>query len=233
MAFSISTESTLLSQRNEKTDQYGITILNLQYQILEDSTDAAVIKNKIAILQNQMFRNGLPATIKDSLGAAIANEESALFKKKALQKKHSDELEQVKDSLDIFKFNLDGDREGATMLLFAGLVFFLIGGGMWAVKEIQNETIDKRKFQIETKEGPCNSCGMILKYDLAPFPKKGFCSECFDGKNYKQPGLTLQDMTLLVTKRMQEQGSKEKEIKNHIKELARLNRWAPGLRWRG
>src|ERR1035437_9867175 len=119
----------------------------------------------------------------------------------------------------------------SVVLIIGGAFFLIIGIFKWGNKDTQEEIGLKRRFQIETKEGSCQSCGIILKYDIKPFVKKGFCSTCFDGEKYKEPNLTFAEMSERIQKRMKELGVKDNAIKTHINKLKDLNRWALTLRW--
>jgi hypothetical protein len=231
IVFGISINETHISEFHQRIEQYRYKRIELKYDKKLDSIEVINAKNRIVALNEKTKKNNLSAEIKDTLLNKIKDTELVLLKKTTLNNKRDEEIKQLLIDINDFSDVVHEDFIKSVVLIIGGAFFLIIGIFKWGNKDTQEEIGLKRRFQIETKEGSCQSCGIILKYDIKPFVKKGFCSTCFDGEKYKEPNLTFAEMSERIQKRMKELGVKDNAIKTHINKLKDLNRWALTLRW--
>lgn len=130
---------------------------------------------------------------------------------------------------------IDDDEAGFNAEVFLMLVFYVLactGLIIWVIVDVGKHEEENRKVNIETKNIPCQSCGMTLKYDHHPYLEMELCSECFNGTSYKEPELTIEEMIIKVSKQMKEQKIGQKNISKHIKKMKKMYRWNNDLKWK-
>ena len=214
---------------HDKVMQNLDKLAEVKYEYTLDSADAIAIKKRIVTANIKINDTNITDEKKTILFRELDNDSLSLFKKNTLKSKLSQEIlileKRTTQPVDFVSFIF------FLMLLLGG--FFLFVGGIisWDKSEQLNNASLIRKNQIESKELPCQSCGMILKYDLKPFVEAGFCCNCFDGENFTDQSLTLKIMSEKISVQMNEQEISEKLIKKHLSELANLNRWKKTLNW--
>lgn len=204
--------------------------LDLLYEIKMDTVDLIYGRLKTHNDSLRLKDSTLSEIQKANLISEIRSDVLSYIKKYITVVKKKDDSKYLDDRLNSITYSNSVDE---TLIYSEGAIFLVIlviGLGFWIKEESVTILATNRKINFETKNISCQSCGMILKYDLHPHMEAEFCSTCYDGEKYKEPDLTYDEMSKRVQAKLKGQFT-EKQIKKQLKVLEGLNRWANTLRW--
>ncbi|MFL5762370.1 MAG: zinc ribbon domain-containing protein [Bacteroidia bacterium] len=203
---------------NQKRVEMDHKILEIKYDIMADSLEYQILQSQIDTLAAKKLSTFAKKSELSRKKLTIQRKGSELT---YLKQEYNELFDSLKTALDLFI---------APWVI--GGILLLIGALQWLTHEGFNDTYQRKKIEKEIKTCPCQSCGMMLKNDLHPHVENELCSFCFDGKKYTEPEITLAEMSDRIRKRMKMQGSKQKLVEKHIKNLKALDRWTDQLRWK-
>jgi hypothetical protein len=113
-----------------------------------------------------------------------------------------------------------------------GVAMFIIGLIGWVITQRWQDAILKKQY-LESigNDRPCQSCGMIMKYDPTYTEGQEYCHHCHDGNGFVEPALTLPQMKQKVAVRMRQLGFSKVTIALHNWKLIDLDRWKQAFKW--
>jgi Putative zinc ribbon domain len=135
---------------------------------------------------------------------------------------------EMKYALEVTK---DDYNLGLTMSI-GGLLFSFCGSvGWFRQQRLHDRILLEQRNEAVKSAIPCESCGMLLKFDNKHKEGNRYCGICYNGKQFREPTLTIEVMKQRIRLRMIGQGIKESTIKKQLKYLNQLDRWSKEFRW--
>jgi len=205
---------------------HNAKMIGIKYAINLTNLEIAGLNKKIKLLKTDSLKKQDTA-----LNTKLDNNRKSLAQNILKLKKLRDERYQKNIEIRIAIASKERYESYSPVLYTVFAIILLLGLIPWVMKEVEKNNFDRDKMQKVEKAVPCQSCGMILKNDFKPFIELELCSNCYDGKTYKEPQLTFKEMQDRVQARMTNQGIDEKSTKKHLAKLAALNRWNKTLKW--
>jgi len=232
-------------EMNKESDEYfaKLVTLNLSFDKL--------IYEQECLNEDLKYLNTILTTLTSEVDNGNFIEEEELKKIDEL----NNEIEIKQRELKIFKMEIDAEQEiinyneGLTeyiaervtntrilmnLFLFLGFSLIIIGLINWSKSQkYQDKILEARFVEASSFSQNCQSCGMLLKYDLKVNKGRGskYCTHCYDGSKYIHPNISLDDFKKEISEKMKEQGFKRRNIAAHLSSLNSLDRWKRSFRW--
>lgn len=112
--------------------------------------------------------------------------------------------------------------------------YILIGVGLigWLFVQRHQDKIFQAQYVEALKDNvPCQSCGMLLKFDKSYKIGNRYCSHCYTGQDFVNPTLTLKELKEEIRVKMKSQGISKIDIWLYLKKLDTLTRWEKAFKW--
>lgn len=117
-------------------------------------------------------------------------------------------------------------------LFMSGLIFIFLGLSGW---KNHQDHVDKLQIielgKIQWQEQPCQSCSTKLKHDLKAKEGNKYCTTCSSGDSFREPDLTITEISSRIRDNMRANGFSEKDIQKQLKSLQSLDRWKKEFKW--
>jgi hypothetical protein len=212
-----------------KSEDLLLKRIELKYQNKLDSAEIQAIQRIIDTLNSELKKPGFLNST--HLYKELDSNKLLLVKRKMLIEQRVEQLEVLDDR----KISLDRELNDN---FEETIVFYVVAAAICLLMLLQILTYDLnvhrsniKKVRKELKENFCQSCGMILKYDLHPHVEAEFCSTCYDGEKFREPDLTFTQMVEKVTENLKAQKLTKRQIKGYTSKIQKLNRWVRTIRW--
>lgn len=231
LALIINYSAVSVHDHDVRASAYNFKKIDLKYEKLLDSLECFEAIKKIDTINANISNNNASSMLLSEMEA----NKLFIVKKKLLDKKRQEIISILDSNEEIEDGNDNRSEYGEVFFIIIAFLAIVVGFVVWDDEEYES----KHVLRKEAKSIPCQSCGMILKYDLHPFVDAEFCSHCFDGEKYINPELTLEELEKSVRENFKNQELKSKgkikvkakDIEKHIANLKKLNRWKGTLRW--
>ncbi|MGN6417582.1 MAG: zinc ribbon domain-containing protein [Pseudobacter sp.] len=117
-------------------------------------------------------------------------------------------------------------------LAISGAFFIFLGLTDWMKHQDHLDKLQSIELgKVQWQEQPCQSCSTKLKHDLKAKEGNKYCTSCSTGDAFREPELTMTEMSSRIRDRMRANGFPEKEIQKQLKSLHSLDRWKKEFRW--
>jgi len=143
-----------------------------------------------------------------------------------------DQSDSIKNDTDVRTERLENSSWPYEPLMYFAYAVFAMGFVPWLFYQRMQDRILKAQYEkSKGSDTPCQSCGMLLKYDSKYKEGDVYCQTCYNGKTFREPDLTLDDMKHRVARRLDEIGVHRLYKKAQLKQLQKLDRWRKYFKW--